>query len=38
MNRFSTLIRKLYSELYFNKRDYLNIFREYNLNYIKKDL
>ena len=38
MNRFSILIRKLYNELYLNKRDYLNVLREYNLNYIEKDL
>ena len=37
MNRFGAIIRKLHMKKYFEKRDYLRVIREYNMNHLKKD-
>lgn len=37
MNYFSIIIRKLYFNYYLEDRDLLEVIREYNINYLKKD-
>ena len=37
MNRFEVIIYKLHMKKYFEKRDYLRVIREYNMNHLKKD-
>ena len=37
MNRFEAIIRKLHMKKYFEKRDYLKVIREYNMNHLEKD-